>query len=147
MIQSTHCHRAERRKAQQRQFLAMAGIAAANASRWSSWSTACWLSASTIRTPQTLQRQDRRADKQIDEIQKPRNRPRRCWRARKSSVPAEQSHRGRACSTSWFASCSDGLYLKGVKQDRRYGQRLRFATSNARVSTRAQLKLAVARGA
>jgi type IV pilus assembly protein PilN len=131
-------HRAERRKAQQRQFLAMAGIAAAVGI------TLVVLVHGLL--AQRIDNQERRnrfltekiaeLDKQIDEIQKLKEQT-QAMLARKKVVESLQSNRTEAVRLldQLVRQLPDGLYLKSVKQTGDMVNVTGFATSNARVST------------
>ena len=131
-------HRAERRKAQQRQFLAMAGIAAA---------VGIALVVLVLGLlAQRIENQERRnrfltekiaeLDKQIDEIQKLKEQT-QAMLARKKVVESLQSNRteGVRLLDQLVRQLPDGLYLKSVKQTGDMVNVTGFATSNARVST------------
>jgi type IV pilus assembly protein PilN len=131
-------HRAERRKAQQRQFLAMAGIAAAVG-------IALVVLVHGL-LAQRIENQERRnrfltekiaeLDKQIDEIQKLKEQT-QAMLARKKVVESLQSNRteGVRLLDQLVRQLPDGLYLKSVKQTGDMVNVTGFATSNARVST------------
>jgi type IV pilus assembly protein PilN len=131
-------HRAERRKAQQRQFLAMAGITAA-------------IGIALIVVvhgflAQRIENQERRnrflddkiaeLDKQIDEIKKLKEQT-QAMLARKKVVESLQSNRteGVRLLDQLVRQLPDGLYLKAVKQTGDNVNVVGYATSNARVST------------
>ena len=131
-------HRAERRKAQQRQFLAMAGIAAAVG-------IALVILVHGL-LAQRIDNQERRnrflndkiaeLDKQIDEIQKLKEQT-QAMLARKKVVESLQANRTEAVRLldQLVRQLPDGLYLKAVKQTGDMVNVTGFATSNARVST------------
>jgi type IV pilus assembly protein PilN len=131
-------HRAERRKAQQRQFLAMAGIAAAVG-------IALVILVHGL-LAQRIDNQERRnrflndkiveLDKQIDEIQKLKEQT-QAMLARKKVVESLQANRTEAVRLldQLVRQLPDGLYLKSVKQTGDVVNVTGFATSNARVST------------
>lgn len=131
-------HRAERRRAQQRQFLAMAGIAAGVG-------IALVILIHGL-LAQRIDNQERRnrflndriaeLDKQIDEIQKLKEQT-QAMLARKKVVESLQSNRTEAVRLldQLVRQLPDGLYLKAVKQTGDQVNITGFATSNARVST------------
>lgn len=131
-------HRAERRKAQQRQFLAMAGIAAAVG-------IALVVLVHGL-LAQRIDNQERRnrflndkiaeLDKQIDEIQKLKEQT-QAMLARKKVVESLQANRTEAVRLldQLVRQLPDGLFLKAVKQTGDVVNVTGFATSNARVST------------
>jgi type IV pilus assembly protein PilN len=131
-------HRAERRKAQQRQFMAMAGIAAAVG-------IALVIVVHGL-LAQRIDNQERRnrylndkiaeLDKQIDEIQKLKEQT-QAMLSRKKVVESLQANRTEAVRLldQLVRQLPDGLYLKGVKQTGDVVNVTGFATSNARVST------------
>jgi type IV pilus assembly protein PilN len=131
-------HRAERRKAQKRQFLAMAGIAAAVG-------IALVILVHGL-LAQRIDNQERRnrflndkiveLDKQIDEIQKLKEQT-QAMLARKKVVESLQANRTEAVRLldQLVRQLPDGLYLKSVKQTGDVVNVTGFATSNARVST------------
>ncbi len=131
-------HRAERRKAQQRQFLAMAGITAAIGI----------LVVVLVHgfLAQRIEHQERRnryldgqiaeLDKQIDEIKKLKEQT-QAMLARKKVVESLQTNRteGVRLLDQLVRQLPDGLYLKTVKQTGDVVSVTGYATSNARVST------------
>src|SRR5262245_48022741 len=131
-------HRAARRKAQQRQFMAMAGIAAAVG-------IALVILVHGL-LAQRIDNQERRnrflndkiaeLDKQIDEIQKLKEQT-QAMLARKKVVESLQANRTEAVRLldQLVRQLPDGLYLKTVKQTGDTVNVTGFATSNARVST------------
>jgi type IV pilus assembly protein PilN len=131
-------HRAERRKAQQRQFLAMAGITAAVG-------IALVVLVHGL-LAQRIDNQERRnrflndkiaeLDKQIDEIQKLKEQT-QAMLARKKVVESLQANRTEAVRLldQLVRQLPDGLYLKSVKQTGDIVNVTGLATSNARVST------------
>src|SRR5262245_31593385 len=131
-------HRAARRKAQQRQFMAMAGIAAAVG-------IALVILVHGL-LAQRIDNQERRnrflndkiaeLDKQIDEIQKLKEQT-QAMLARKKVVESLQSNRTEAVRLldQLVRQLPEGLYLKSVKQTGDLVNVTGFATSNARVST------------
>jgi len=131
-------HRAARRKAQQRQFVAMAGIAAAVG-------IALVIVVHGL-LAQRIDNQERRnrflndkiaeLDKQIDEIQKLKEQT-QAMLARKKVVESLQANRTEAVRLldQLVRQLPDGLYLKSVKQSGDVVNVTGFATSNARVST------------
>jgi type IV pilus assembly protein PilN len=131
-------HRAERRKAQQRQFLAMAGIAAAIGI-----ALVVLVHGLLAQRIDTQERRNRflddkitELDKQIDEIQKLKEQT-QAMLARKKVVESLQSNRTEAVRLldQLVRQLPDGLYLKSVKQTGDMVNVTGFATSNARVST------------
>src|SRR5262245_15760168 len=131
-------HRAARRKAQQRQFMAMAGIAAAVG-------IALVILVHGL-LAQRIDNQERRnhflndkiaeLDKQIDEIQKLKEQT-QAMLARKKVVESLQANRTEAVRLldQLVRQLPDGLYLKSVNQTGDVVNVTGFATSNARVST------------
>jgi type IV pilus assembly protein PilN len=131
-------HRAERRRAQQRQFLAMAGIAGAIGI------VIVILIHGLL--AQRIDNQERRnrflndkiaeLDKQIDEIKKLKEQT-QAMLARKKVVESLQSSRTEAVRLldQLVRQLPDGLYLKSVKQTGDLVNVTGYATSNARVST------------
>ena len=131
-------HRAERRKAQQRQFLAMAGITAAIGI----------LIVVFVHgfLAQRIDNQERRnrflndkiveLDKEIDEIKKLKEQT-QAMLSRKKVVESLQSNRteGVRLIDQLVRQLPDGLYLKAVKQTGDLVNVVGYATSNARVST------------
>ena len=131
-------HRAERRKAQRRQFLAMAGIAVGVG-------IALVVLVHGL-LAQRIDNQERRnrflndkiaeLDKQIDEIQKLKEQT-QAMLSRKKVVESLQANRTEAVRLldQLVRQLPDGLYLKSVKQTGDMVNVTGFATSNARVST------------
>lgn len=131
-------HRAERRKAQQRQFVALAGVAAAIG-------IGLVVLVHTF-LAQRIDTQERRnrfltdqiaiLDKQIDEIKKLKEQT-QAMLARKKVVESLQSNRTEAVRLldQMVRQLPDGLYLKGIKQTNDVVNVVGYATSNARVST------------
>jgi len=131
-------HRAEKRRAQQRQFVALAGVTAA---------VAVGLVVVVHGFfEQRIDNQQRRnryltdqiavLDKQIDEIKKLKEQT-QAMLARKKVVESLQSNRTEAVRLldQLVRQLPDGLYLKAVKQTGDTVNVVGFATSNARVST------------
>jgi type IV pilus assembly protein PilN len=131
-------HRAARRRAQQRQFLALAGITAA-------------IGVFVVVLvhgflDQRIENQQRRnryltdqiavLDKQIDEIKKLKEQT-QAMLARKKVVESLQNNRTEAVRLldQLVRQLPDGLYLKAVKQTGDTVNVVGYATSNARVST------------
>jgi type IV pilus assembly protein PilN len=131
-------HRAERRKAQQRQFIALTGAAAATG-----------IAAVVLVHGFLAQRIDSQEarnrfldeqivvlDKQIDEIKKLKEQTQQML-ARKKVVESLQSNRTEAVRLldQLVRQLPDGLYLKSIKQTGDTINVVGYATSNARVST------------
>jgi type IV pilus assembly protein PilN len=131
-------HRAERRRAQQRQFVALAGVTAA-------------IGVGIVFVvhgflDQRIENQQRRnryltdqiavLDKQIDEIKKLKEQT-QAMLARKKVVESLQNNRTEAVRLldQLVRQLPDGLYLKAVKQTGETVSVVGYATSNARVST------------
>ena len=131
-------HRAERRKAQQRQFFALAATAVGVGA----------LSVVLVHgvLAQRIESQERRnsymtaqiaeLDKQIDEIKKLKEQT-QAMLDRKKVVEALQTNRTEAVRLldQLVRQLPDGLYLKSVKQTNELVNVVGYATSNARVST------------
>jgi type IV pilus assembly protein PilN len=131
-------HRAERRKAQQRQFLALAGAAAA-----------IGIGVVILVHGFLAQRIDTQAsrnrylegqiallEKQIDEIKKLKEQT-QAMLSRKKVVESLQANRTEAVRLldQLVRQLPDGLYLKAIKQTGDVVNVIGYATSNARVST------------
>ena len=131
-------HRAERRKAQQRQFLALAGAAAA-----------IGIGVVILVHGFLAQRIDTQAsrnrylegqiallEKQIDEIKKLKEQT-QAMLSRKKVVESLQANRTEAVRLldQLVRQLPDGLYLKAIKQTGDIVNVIGYATSNARVST------------
>jgi len=131
-------HRAERRKAQQRQFFVLAGAAVGVGA----------LSVVLVHgvLAQRIESQEKRnnymtaqiaeLDKQIDEIKKLKEQT-QAMLDRKKVVEALQTNRTEAVRLldQLVRQLPDGLYLKSVKQNNELVNVVGYATSNARVST------------
>jgi type IV pilus assembly protein PilN len=131
-------HRAERRKAQQRQFAALAGATAAIGI--GIVVLVHGFLAQRIDTQNErnryLQEQITLLDKQIDEIRKLKEQT-QAMLDRKKVVESLQSNRTEAVRLldQLVRQLPDGLYLKQVKQTNDIVNVVGYATSNARVST------------
>jgi len=131
-------HRAERRKAQQRQFFVLAAAAVGAGA----------LSVVLVHgvLAQRIESQDKRnafltaeigeLDKQIDEIKKLKEQT-QAMLDRKKVVEALQTNRTEAVRLldQLVRQLPDGLYLKSIKQNNEVVNVTGYATSNARVST------------
>jgi type IV pilus assembly protein PilN len=131
-------HRAERRKAQQRQFIALAGGAAVigiGAVVLVHGFLAQRIDSQEARN-RFLDEQIVMLDKQIDEIKKLKEQTQQML-ARKKVVESLQSNRTEAVRLldQLVRQLPDGLYLKSIKQTDDMVNVVGYATSNARVST------------
>ena len=131
-------HRAERRKAAQRQFAVLAGMTAV-------LGVVVWFAAHGIfegrienqnRRNQFLERKTAELDKQIDEIKRLREQTQSLL-ARKRVVEELQTNRTESVRLldQLVRQLPDGVYLKTVKQTGATVNVVGYATSNARVST------------
>jgi type IV pilus assembly protein PilN len=131
-------HRAERRKAQQRQFLALAGAAAAIGI--GVVILVHGFLAQRIETQASrnryLEGQIALLEKQIDEIKKLKEQT-QAMLSRKKVVESLQANRTEAVRLldQLVRQLPDGLYLKAIKQTGDIVNVVGYATSNARVST------------
>jgi type IV pilus assembly protein PilN len=131
-------HRAERRKAQQRQFLALAGAAAAIGIGIVVLGHG--FLAQRIDTQNSrnryLEGQIALLEKQIDEIKKLKEQT-QAMLSRKKVVESLQANRTEAVRLldQLVRQLPDGLYLKAIKQSGDVVNVVGYATSNARVST------------
>jgi type IV pilus assembly protein PilN len=131
-------HRAERRKAQQRQFLALAGAAAAIGI--GIVILVHGFLAQRIDTQASrnryLEGQIALLEKQIDEIKKLKEQT-QAMLSRKKVVESLQANRTEAVRLldQLVRQLPDGLYLKAIKQTGDVVNVIGYATSNARVST------------
>mgnify|MGYP001276991360 CR=1 FL=1 len=131
-------HRAERRKAQQRQFLALAGAAAAigiGIVVLGHGFLAQRIDTQTSRN-RYLEGQIALLDKQIDEIRKLKEQT-QAMLSRKKVVESLQANRTEAVRMldQLVRQLPDGLYLKAIRQSGDVVNVIGYATSNARVST------------
>jgi type IV pilus assembly protein PilN len=131
-------HRAERRKAQQRQFLALAGAAAAigiGIIVLGHGFLAQRIDTQTSRN-RYLESQIALLDKQIDEIRKLKEQT-QAMLSRKKVVESLQANRTEAVRMldQLVRQLPDGLYLKAIRQSGDVVNVVGYATSNARVST------------
>jgi type IV pilus assembly protein PilN len=131
-------HRAERRKAQQRQFAALAGASAAIAIGIVVLVHGFFAQRIDTQNDRNryLQEQITLLDKQIDEIRKLKEQT-QAMLDRKKVVESLQSNRTEAVRLldQLVRQLPDGLYLKQVKQTNDIVNVVGYATSNARVST------------
>jgi type IV pilus assembly protein PilN len=131
-------HRAERRRAQQRQFLAMAGIVAAIGAVIVVLVHGFFAQRIDNQNARNRYLEDQIAllEKQIDEIRKLREQT-QAMLARKKVVESLQSNRTEAVRLldQLVRQLPEGLYLKSVKQNNDLVTVIGYASSNARVST------------
>ena len=131
-------HRAERRRAQQRQFLAMAGVTAAIGAGLVVLVHGFFAQRIDNQNNRNryLEQQIAVLEKQIDEIKKLKEQT-QALLARKKVVESLQSNRTEAVRLldQLVRQLPDGLYLKTVKQTGDTVNVVGYATSNARVST------------
>jgi type IV pilus assembly protein PilN len=131
-------HRAERRKAQQRQFLALAGIVAAVGIAVVILVHGFFAQRIDTQNKRNKYLQDQIAvlEKQIDEIKKLREQT-QAMLERKKVVESLQSNRTEAVRLldQLVRQLPEGLYLKSVKQTNDVVNVVGYASSNARVST------------
>jgi type IV pilus assembly protein PilN len=131
-------HRAERRKAQQRQFLAMAGATAAIGIGIVVLVHGVFAQRIDSQNARNryLEEQITLLDKQIDEIKKLKEQT-QAMLDRKKVVESLQANRTEAVRLldQLVRQLPDGLYLKSVKQTNDVVNVVGYATSNARVST------------
>jgi type IV pilus assembly protein PilN len=131
-------HRAERRRAQQRQFLAMAGIVAAIGAVIVVLVHGFFAQRIDNQNARNRYLEDQIAllEKQIDEIKKLREQT-QAMLARKKVVESLQSNRTEAVRLldQLVRQLPEGLYLKSVKQNNDLVTVIGYASSNARVST------------
>jgi type IV pilus assembly protein PilN len=131
-------HRAERRKAQLRQFLAMSGVVLAVGA-------VIWILVHGFFAQRIDSQRDRNKylqdqivilDKQIDEIKKLREQT-QAMLERKKVVESLQSNRTEAVRLldQLIRQLPEGIYLKSVKQTNDLINVVGYASSNARVST------------
>lgn len=131
-------HRAERRKAQQRQFVAMAGATAAIGIGIAVLVHGFFAQRIDNQNGRNryLEEQIGQLDKQIDEIKKLKEQT-QAMLDRKKVVESLQANRTEAVRLldQLVRQLPDGLYLKSVKQTNDVVNVIGYATSNARVST------------
>jgi type IV pilus assembly protein PilN len=131
-------HRAERRKAQQRQFLGLAGIAAAIAIGIIVLVHGFFAQRidSQNKRNKFLEDQIVLLEKQIDEIKKLKEQT-QAMLERKKVVESLQSNRTEAVRVldQLVRQLPEGLYLKSIKQTNDLINVVGYASSNARVST------------
>jgi len=131
-------HRAERRKAQQRQFVAMAGATAAIGIGIVVLVHGFFAQRIDNQNGRNryLEEQIGQLDKQIDEIKKLKEQT-QAMLDRKKVVESLQANRTEAVRLldQLVRQLPDGLYLKSVKQTNDVVNVIGYATSNARVST------------
>ena len=131
-------HRAERRKAQQRQFLAMAGAAAAAGIAVVVLVHGFFAQRIDVQEKRNKYLEDQIAvlEKQIDEIKKLKEQT-QAMLERKKVVETLQSNRTEAVRLldQLVRQLPEGLYLKSIKQTNDVVNVVGYASSNARVST------------
>ena len=131
-------HRAERRKAQQRQFVAMAGATAAIGIGIAVLVHGFFAQRIDNQNGRNryLEEQIGQLDKQIDEIKKLKEQTQAMLDCKKV-VESLQANRTEAVRLldQLVRQLPDGLYLKSVKQTNDVVNVIGYATSNARVST------------
>ena len=131
-------HRAARRKAQQRQFVAMAGATAAIGIGIAVLVHGFFAQRIDNQNGRNryLEEQIGQLDKQIDEIKKLKEQT-QAMLDRKKVVESLQANRTEAVRLldQLVRQLPDGLYLKSVKQTNDVVNVIGYATSNARVST------------
>jgi type IV pilus assembly protein PilN len=131
-------HRAERRKAQQRQFMALAGVVAAIGVAVVILVHGFFAQRIDTQDKRNRYLQDQIAvlEKQIDEIKKLREQT-QAMLERKKVVESLQSNRTEAVRLldQLVRQLPEGLYLKSIKQTNDTVNVVGYASSNARVST------------
>jgi type IV pilus assembly protein PilN len=131
-------HRAERRKAQQRQFLVMGGVAAAAGIAVVVLVHGFFAQRIDVQEKRNKYLEDQIAllDKQIDEIKKLKEQT-QAMLERKKVVETLQSNRTEAVRLldQLVRQLPEGLYLKSIKQTKDVVNVVGYASSNARVST------------